>query len=156
MDCDLGWVASQQKHILQTDDSWGLSAYSIPSNWGANPSILKWKSRWLITVSSTWPLSVMLYHPRTPVGPQHMAVLFLSVHILHLLCVPATQRRQDIPFTEKRGKDIRSLNIKATFRSELCCLSVSNHNLVCVLLGHWFSSMPAPWVMEQWFHVPLG
>lgn len=121
---------------------------------GVNPSILKWKSGWLITVSTTWPMSVMLYHPNTPVGPKNRVVLFLSIHIPHLLIDSATLRPQNIHSTEKRGRDARSLNMKVTFRSEFCCLiapgvrsvstqyleefcylGISSNNVVCVLLA---------------------
>ena len=114
----------------------------------ANPPALKWKSGWLVTVSTTWPMSIMLYQPNTPRNPQHRMVLFLSIHIPPLSIDSAIQRPQDISSTEKRGRDVRRLHIKVTFKLEICCLDMCR--------WHCFSSVPSQCMMLQRLHAPLG
>ena len=113
-----------------------------------NPPALQWKSGWLITVSTTWPMSIMLYQPNTPRNTWHRMVLFLSIHIPPLSIDSAIQRPQDISSTEKRGRDVRRLHIKVTFTLEICCLDMCR--------WHCFSSILSQCMMLQWLHAPLG
>ena len=77
-------------------------------------------------------MSITLYQPNTPRNHQNRVVLFLSIHTPPLSIDSAIQRPQDISSTEKRGGDVRRLHIKVTFKSEICCLDISRHSLVCV------------------------